>query len=243
MTWDDLFTMVLRNSGVYGTGQKLSAVDGENIRQICNMLIQQWQVRRWLVYHLVEVSTVCDGSTSYTIGDGATFDVPRPDQIDYAFARQVSQSAPNQPDFPLQIIRSREDYSQIALKELSAGPSWGIFYDSGYPTGNLYPYPLMNDQYQLHVGVKARLDQAGAGTESIDLPPEYHYALYYALQQEARLAYRLKQDKALDGKARAALNTLRAANTQIGVLDMPAAVRPIGGGGYNAYSDTWGPWR
>jgi hypothetical protein len=241
MTWDDLFLLSLRNSGVYGTGQSMSAVDEENIRQITNMMLGQWQVKRWLVYHLVSLSTTCDGSTFYTIGDGGTFDVPRPEQIDFAFARQVTQSAPNQPDFPLRIIRSYEEYSQIGLKELSASPSWGIFYDSGYPLGKLYPYPIMNDQYELHVGVKARLDEAGAGTDVIVMPPEYQYALYYNLMLEARVAYRLKPDPQINARAKAALNTLRAANTQIGTMNMPVAVRAVGGGGYNAYSDSIGP--
>lgn len=239
MTWDELYLMVLRNSGVYGTGQNMTAVDGENMREICNMLIQQWQVRRWLVYHLVETTVTCDGSEFYTIGTGGDFNIPRPDQIDFAFARQVTQAAPNQPDFPLRIIHSYEEYSQITLKGLNAGPSWSVFYDSGYPLGKLYPWPLMNDQYELHIGTKARLDQAGAGSESIDLPPEYHYALYYSLQAEARSAYRLKPDPYILGKAKAALGTLRAANTQIGVLRLPQAV--VGRGAYNIANDSWSP--
>ncbi len=238
-TWQATFDLVFRDSGVYGTGQTPSAQDALDMQARTNMMLNQWKRRRWLVYHLVDHSVVCNGSLSYTIGTGGVFNTPRPDQIDAAFARQVTQTVPNQPDYPLRIIPSYEEYSRIALKRLQAGPAWALFYDSGWPLGNLFPYPLMNSQYELHVIIKSPLDSVVDIADEIVLPPEYEEAIYTSLVNLTRAAYQLAPKPWWIGKEKAAMETLRGANFQIPPLQMPSAVR--GYGGYNIFSDTWGP--
>jgi hypothetical protein len=156
-TWISMINLILRDSGVLGVGQTAQAQDITDQKSRLNMMLDEWKRNRWLVYCLLDLSVECDGSLYYEIGDGATIDYPRPDEIDAAFARQITAAQPNQPDFPLRIIKSYEEYSQIALKQLSAGPSWALFYESDYPTGKLYPYPLMSDQYERHPAHSIRL--------------------------------------------------------------------------------------
>lgn len=238
-TWAEIINLTLNDSGVLGVGQTPQPADTNNSLKRLNMMLNQWKRRRWLVYHLLDLSTPMDGSEFYTIGVGATINYPRPDQIDAAFVRQVSQSQPNQPDYPLRIIKSYEEYSRIALKRLSAGPSRALFYDSGYPEGKIYPYPLASSQYELHVIVKAELDNANSLTDTIILPPEYEQAIYANLMRITRMAYRLPADKEVNTLAAATLETLRTANYQVPSLIMPAAVQ--GTGAYNIFTDTWGP--
>jgi hypothetical protein len=229
-TCGDFFGLVARDAGVLAVGQTLQAQQVNDMQARANMMISQWKRRRWLVPHLVDVFIRCDGSQSYTIGRGCQIETYRPDQIDAAYARQVIQSVPNQVDYPLRIIRSHEEYSEITLKNMEAGPSWAVFYDSNYPEGRLYPYPLMNDQYEL-----------GALTDEILLPPEYNFALYANLMQLTRSAFRLPPDQFIDKQAKSSLETIRSANFQVGTMNMPAAV--AGYGGYNIWSDSWGPGR
>lgn len=239
MYWGDLINLVFRDSGVLGVGQTLQARDIQDAKMRFNLMLGQWKRRRWLVYHLVSHSIPMDGSRSYTIGAGGDINVPRPDSIESAFARQVIQPQPNQPDFPLYIIRSWEDYSRITLKGLQAGPAWGLFYDSGYPLGTLYPYPLMTSQYELHVQVKNELVSVGDIADEIILPPEYELAIYAVQMQMTRSAYALPPKPEIDRLAKGALETLRATNFQIPTLRMPGAVQGVGG--YNIWSDTFGP--
>lgn len=238
-TWISMINLILRDSGVLGVGQTAQSQDVSDQKMRLNMMLDEWKRNRWLVYCLVDLSTPCDGSLFYEIGIGATINYPRPDEIDAAFARQTTAAQPNRPDFPLRIIKSYEEYSQIALKRLNAGPSWALFYDSGYPIGKIYPYPLMSDQYELHVLVKKELDNITNTADDIILPPEYHMALYSNGIQLIRAAYGLPPKPFIDRQAKTSLQTLRAANYQVGTLNMPAAVRGVGA--YNIWNDSWGP--
>lgn len=239
-TWAELINLCLRDSGAFGVGQEALAQDVTDLQTRLYWLLAQWKRKRWVVYHLVDLSVNCDGSQFYTIGPGGDIDTLRPDKIEAAYVRQITQPEGQRIDFPVRLIPSMEDYSLIAQKMLRGGPSYALFYDSGYPLGKLYPYPLNNQQFQLHVLIKDNLDQPGSLTDTILLPPEYHYALYTWGMKLARMAYRLPADPEINGQAKAALNTLRTANFQISTLNMPASVQSSGNG-YNMFSDTFGP--
>lgn len=245
-TWIDLISLIFRDSGVLGVGQALQAQDTSDAVRRINMMLSQWKRRRWLVYHLVDYSLLMDGSLFYTIGAGGDLNVARPNSIESAFMRQAVQSVPNQIDYPLRLIQSYEDYSRIALKNMQAGPSWYLFYDSGYPLGKLYPWPLAGGSaggsgpFEMHIQVKDELTAittANLGQE-IALPPEYEQAVYSVQMQMVRSAYRLPPDATINGLARASLETLRTSNLQIPTLNMPVGIR--GGGGYNIFSDSFG---
>ena len=244
-TWVELINLIFRDSGVLGVGQALQAQDTSDAVQRINMMLSQWKRRRWLVYHLVDYSHTMDGSLFYTIGSGGDINVTRPNSIESAFMRQSVQSAPNQIDYPLRLIQSYEDYSRIALKNMQAGPSWYLFYDSGYPLGKLYPWPLAGGSaggsgpFELHIQVKSELTTVGDITQDIALPPEYEEAIYAVQKQRTRSAYRLPPDKDINDQARAALETLRTANFQIPTLNMPAGIQARGA--YNIWSDSFGP--
>lgn len=239
-TWADLIALIFRDSGVLGVGQTLQAQDTTDAKRRLNMMLSQWKRRRWLVYNLVDHSIPCDGSQFYTIGAGGDINAPRPDKVESAFIRQTVQAQPNRPDYPLQLIFSYEDYSRLALKNLEAGPSWYLFYDSGWPLGKLYPWPLSGNQFELHVQVKNELTSVGDLTDEMNLPPEYELAIYASQMKMTRSAYRLPPDKSIDDLAKSALETLRSTNYQPSTLNMPSAVQ--GQGAYSVWSDSWGPF-
>lgn len=240
-TWSELVNLIFRDSGVLGVGQSLQAQDTTDAVFRIKMMLNEWRRKRWLVFHLVDLSITMDGSLFYTIGDLGDIDATRPNSIESAFCRQLIQAQPNQPDFPLRIVNSYEEYSRLTLKSLAAGPAWILFYDSGYPLGKLYPWPLMNSQYSLHIQVKADLPTDWGLADEIALPPEYEQAIYATQVNATRAAYRLPMDPYYKGLAKSALQTLRSSNFQVPTLQMPAAVS--GRGAYNIFSDSFGPSR
>lgn len=154
----------------------------------------------------------------------------------------VPGAAPGSPpllflDYPLFIVPSREDYNQIVLKQLTTFPA-AVFYDSQYPLGNLFFWPIpVAGQWELHVTTKQPMPQALALSTNLAMPPEYQQALMYTLACMFRPAYGMPPDPTLLGQARAAVNTVRMANTQIPELQLPAAVLPgTGRGGVAAGS-------
>ncbi|MGN8022261.1 hypothetical protein ACTJJ7_16280 [Phyllobacterium sp. 22229] len=230
----DLITATLKDCGAVGVGQTPSAEDANDALIRLNAMLAQWSRRRWLVYHLIDVVFPANGSLSYTIGTGGTINTPRPDQIEAAFFRQVVGVPGNQVDYPLTILNSREDYNLIALKALASFPEC-LFYDSGYPLGNVYIWPVPSSLYEVHLSIKAQLQSFPTLDTVLNLPPEYEEALRVNLAIRLRISYQLPPDPALNALAKVALNTIKNSNTQIPTLRMPSDL--VRGGGYNIFSD------
>ena len=232
----DIVTLALKSVGVIGVGQTPLAEDSTDAFNQLNMMLGQWNRKRWLIYHLVTLGITSTGAQSYTVGPGGNINVTkRPDRLEAAFFRQIVQSQPSQIDYPLEILESREDYNNIALKQLSSFPSY-IFYDSDWPTGSIFPWPIPQATiYAVYITIKETLAQFTSLSQSIVLPDEYMAALMYNLAVRLYPQYSRQPDPVVIGLAKDALNVLRGANTQIARLQMPTdLVRP---GIYNPYSD------
>ena len=232
----DLITIALFDAGVFGTGQTPQASDINNGLTRLNDMIAQWQRQRWLIWCTKDVSMPMTGALSYTIGTGQYFNTPRPDRLeDGCFLRQITPAVPNQPDWPMKLVQSHEAYNQIRLKRLGSFAQC-VFYDSAFPYGNIFPWPLPSNLYELHLLVKEQLQSFVNLSTVYNMPEEYKRAIRFNLQEEFLSAYRLPPDDKLSMRAAAALNVIRNANAQIPVLKMPADLyRP---GLYDVFSDT-----
>lgn len=230
----DIITLALKSSGVLGIGQTASAEDMNDSFTLLNFMLAQWNRKRWLVYHLVTYSVQCTGALNYSVGPGGDINIPRPDRLESAFFRQNIPSEPNQIDYVLEIIESMETYNLIALKQLGSFPQY-IFYDSGWPMGYIYPWPLPSNLYQVFITVKETLPTFTSLAQSVNLPPEYYAAILYNLSNRLRTAFQLPPDPAVVVLAKDALQVIRGSNFQLSRLQMPVGlVRP---GLYNIFSD------
>lgn len=233
----DIINLAFKDAGVLGVGQTMLDEDVNDALTRLNMMIAQWRVKRWLVWHLVDKSVVSTGAQSYTVGPGGDINVSvRPDKLESAYFRMLPGANGTQSvDYPLQILFSREDYSRITLKSLVSF-SQCIFYDSAWPLGSIYPWPIPQASlYEVHIVLKDVLSEFADLTSTFDFPPEYLAALHYNLTVRIRAAYRLPEDVNYAGLAKDSLETIRSANAQIPSLVMPDnLVRP---GVYNIYSD------
>lgn len=235
-TAQDIITQSLKKAGILGVGQTALAEDFNDAFVDLNDMLAQWSRKRWLVYHLVDTPLTSTGAVSYTVGTGGSFNIIRPDRLeDGNYFRMLNTSAPNQVDYPLELLQSYEDYSRIGLKQLGTFPQY-IFYDSGYPLGNIFVWPVPQASlYQIHILTKATLGQFTALTDPVNLPPEYNAAIKWNLSERLRASYRLPQDPGLMSLAKDSLAVIRGANVQVPRLEIPVAL--TGGGNYNVYSD------
>jgi hypothetical protein len=232
----DLITGAMDDAGITGVGQTPLAEDTNKALNRLNAMIAQWSRRRWLVYHLTDIVFTGTGALSYSIGPGGDISVVRPDRIEAAFFRQLT-GAPLQVDFPLKVLDAREDYNRIALKGLASFPSC-LFYDTGFPLGHIFIWPLPDQNYEMHLSVKDTLQSFPALNSAFVLPPEYEEAIRTNLAVRLRVAYQMQPDAGLIGLAKIALNTIKNTNAQIPQLQMPRAL--VSGGSYNIYSDGYG---
>jgi hypothetical protein len=240
-TAGDIINDALQAAGVIGVGQIPLAENTQLALRHLNRMIGQWNRKRWLVYHLIDTAKACTGAQTYSVGTGGDFNIARPDRLEYAYFRQTSLPPNEQVDFPLGILESREDYSAISLKQLQSF-GYYIFYDSGYPTGAVYPWPILSNQYELHIVTKAVLSTLATLATAVMLPPEYEEAIEWNLALRLRPLFQLPADETITGMAKASLNTIRGANAQIPRLTMPAAVSNRGAL-YNIFSDSQGVGR
>lgn len=183
----DIASAALRDCGAWGVGQTPLDEDISDAKARLQWMLQQWERKRWFVYHLVTYSAVAtidpqgkfQGKQAYTVGPGGDFDtntriqpftseysqefIPtytvsaRPNRIESAFLRQLVLSQPNQIDYPLTQIFSMEDYNRIALKGLSSFPGY-YFYDTAWDLGLVYFWPIPQANiYEMHITVREQL--------------------------------------------------------------------------------------
>ena len=206
--------------------------------QVLNDMLGLWSRRRWLVYHLVDKALPMTGAASFQIGPGGDVDMVRPDKIETAYVRVLNGS--NKPvDVPLDVIQAEEDWARITVKGQMGFPQ-AVFLDSGFPSGTLYVWPIAPaGAYEVHIVLKADLVQFAAITDQVSLPPEYMEAIRYNLAGRLLIEYDKPQRNDIASLAKAALNTIRNANFQAPIIQMPDGL-PGQGGAYNIFANTGG---
>jgi hypothetical protein len=236
----DIVRLALKDAGVLGVGQTASAEDTNDVFDTMNLMLAQWSIKRWLVFHLLDMSVVSTGAISYTVGPGGDINTgssQRPDRLeDGCFYRQlITASSPNQIDYPLSLLESREDYSRIGLKQLSTIPQY-IFYDPAMPLGVIYPWPIPSAvKYEIHIAIKDQLQQFANLADTINLPNQYKAALRYNLGATIRPLYQMPPDPTLTALALTSLNIIKNSNAAIPRLRIPIQ---LGRGAlYNIFSD------
>lgn len=207
-------------------------------------MLQQWERKRWTVYHLKDYGLLSTGAMSYTVGPAGDFNVgvsgssARPNRLEFAYLRQLVTSPNNQIDYPLRILQSYEDYSRIALKSLVSFPG-AAFLDTAWPLATLHVYPVAQAAiYEIHIGLREQLPTSFAtlATEIV-LPFEYYCAIIYNLALRLRHKYGIGSypGDQLPEQAKVALAVVKGSNAQIAALRMPTPLtRP---GIYNIFSD------
>lgn len=239
-----LLVNALQDAGVLGIDEDLEPAMLSRAFRQANWLLAQWARKRWLVYRLADYSFITTGAQTYPVGNIGANVVgininPRPDRLEYAFLRFLGSTTPV--DIPIDIIQSRENYALIAVKSIGT-IAWRIFYDPEWPVGVLRPWPVPQGggQYEIHCGFKVVLPRFLNVQDKINFPPEYEAALNYCLARRFRTNWQLPPDPEINALARDALNAITLANTAVGVLRMPAALRRNGGRSYDYRGDTNG---
>lgn len=233
-TPSDIISLALKTANVIGVGQTPNAQDISDAFNQLNMMMAQWQRRRYMVYELVTISKQATGQESYTIGPGQDFDIARPVKLEFAYFRQNSNT-PLPVDYPLQVLRAQEDYDRISIKKLNAFPQY-VFYDTGFPIGNIFVWPLPNSQYKIFLSVMVQLQKFNSVSDQIVLPPEYLDALHWNLARRLCVVYGVPITPELTGYAEASMRAIEEVNSQIPLLHMPVALRGKSGA-YNIYGD------
>ena len=239
----EVVTEAAKKSGVLGLGQTLDGDDLVSMLLDFNDMVSQWNTKRFLIWHEVDIAFVSTATSPLTVGPGGNFNVTTaPTRIKAAYQRQLITTGLNV-DTPIEIIPSYEEFSRLSLKQLQSFGLYG-FYDSAYPTGNLWLYPIPQASiYEVHILLQDVIPVFTASTVSsvLSLPAYYIAGMKFNLARRIRQAYGkgLRPDPELNQLARESLDTIKNANWQVPELVMPRTLI-IQSSGYNILSDQFG---
>jgi hypothetical protein len=235
-TANTLILFALKLAGVLGEGQIASAENVADSLVALNNMLAAWSKLRWLVYVLNTYTIQSTNQQTYTVGPGGDINIPvRPNRIDSCYFRQNLGESPYAVDYTLTCIEAREDYNGIRTKLLNSFPEY-YFYESDWPLGTLYIWPIPPTIYQIFVSVMQPLGNYVNLTDSMNLPPEYAEVIIYNLAARLCAMFGKPLPPEVKGIAQAGLSMLRRANAQIPTEKMPQEL--LRRGIYNPYSDT-----
>lgn len=157
-----------------------------NASETLNMLLSAWQADGLQVWCVKTSSalTMTAGTTSYTIGNGATFNLNRPLDIMQAWIRDTTSNA----DTPMMII-SKEVYNNLTAKTTTGTPNQ-LYYDAAWDgatntgttsTGTIYLWPAADATIaagkRLYIVYQRPLLDFTATSDALDMPQEWYNAV------------------------------------------------------------------
>lgn len=225
----DLLTRALRIATVIGAGETPDADDAADALLSLNLMLDAWQAERLFVFDIVErVGTLVAGTGAYTVGTGATFNVPRPVRIEWAFTRDAQSY-----DRPVNIVPD-QIFADITLKTLGNIFPDCLYYAPSYPNGVINLWPLPQSGLILHFGAWTILSEYASLNVTVSVPPGYEDALVYSMVERLCPEY----GKPISPDIAKAATMARANIQQNNLPDERVTCEFTGnGGGYPSYAD------
>lgn len=176
----DLITGALRKIGQYSPGEALDSQDANDALDSFNGMLDLWSNQKLSVYNQTEtVKALTSGQASYTVGTGGDFNIERPYRVAKAYSRITTGAS--SVDFPCQIT-TLEKYGDIGMKS-QPGP-WPklVFYNAGWPSGQLIFWPVPQSGVEFHLWTDSVFSALNL-TDVVNLPRGYFLGLQYSLAE------------------------------------------------------------
>lgn len=195
----------LRKLGVIGQGQTLEAEQENDAFSDLNEMLALWSVDGFVIPSIVQESfSLTAGTSSYSIGSGATWDTDRPKAIVGGFVRIGNT------DYRLTPL-SRQAYNSIGLKGTSSYPSQ-FYYRDTYPNGTVYFDYTPSTSDTVYLELQKPLGSISSLTTTVSLPAEYYEAIWANLCIRLAPEYETDVPRAVGVLAERALKIIKARN-------------------------------
>jgi hypothetical protein len=215
-TGQDIIKGALRLLGVLSAGEEPSAEDEADALSALNGMIDSWNTEGTLVYATTRNEyTLTDGTASYTIGSGGTFNTTRPLRIRNAAVIPVGNSF----EYPMDILTS-DEWAQIANKDLTGIP-YSLHYRPLAAQGSVELYVTPDDAHTLVIYEDSHLAQISSASAYLDLAPGYTRALRYNLAVELAPEYNKQVPAAVAAIAILSKSNIARANDEPAVMSCP----------------------
>src|SRR5262245_42821706 len=221
-----LIYAALRKAGVtLGPQRTPSPAQQKDGIEELNRLMGSLSLDRYFVYTLdLQTLPLQAGKKSYTIGQSSTgvpadFSVPWPIKI--TMANVITSNGAQPLREPLTVYTAQQ-WADIAIQDLSGAIPVGIYWDRGYPVGNLYVYGQPATAMQLELWTWHQIPQAASEDDLMFLPPGYDDCL--VLNLACRLAPHFQRMVDADVREQARLSLMRVLS-----INAPRPIATLGG--------------
>ena len=170
-----LFKGSLRLINAIQAGENPTADDMTVLTEAINALQQSWSNNRLMIYTINQYTFTLNGSTSYTLGTGADWNVDRPMAIENMIAR-LSPGDPGQLDIAMQSLTDAQ-YASIAVKNTTSTFPFAFYDDGNYPIRTVTLFPIGAAGTQVVLWLRQPLLNFTSLDDPITLPPGYERAL------------------------------------------------------------------
>lgn len=187
LTVSEIVTEARGLLGIQAAEEPLQAVElAQGIRAL-NMMLNTWQADGVKTWTLTEGTfTLVQGTASYLFGSGGTFTTVPLELTDVRLTRDSI-------DLPIQAL-SRQEYFALPNKTTQSRPV-SYYYDRQRDTGRMYVWPTADSGLgTIGFTYRRHINDAGDGTNTLDLPDEWAEAVCYGLAKRL-LPYYPKVDK------------------------------------------------
>lgn len=183
VTAQSLITAALQEIGALSPGEQVPTEDAAWVLQKLQRLIDRYNAREPMVYSVnFTVYTLPVNKQPVTIGPGADFDVnQRPVSIKSAsLILNNGAPGPNDVEVPLN-IRDDDWWAQQTIKGLRSTLPTDLYYNAGWPNGELNFWPVPTAVNQVRLETELVLAQIKTYNQQFSMPPAYWDAIVYPL--------------------------------------------------------------
>ena len=183
----DIVTRAMRITTILGANETIDGNDAADALLTLNQMMDAWQAERLFAYAIVERAyALTAGVGTYTVGPGATIDVPRPVRIEWAYTRDA-----NNFDRQLSIVPDQV-WASIPLKSIGNTFPTVLYYQPGMPQGTINLWYLPPAGLTLRFGAWTVLSEFATLDDSVVLPPGYEQALVMSLAELLCVEYNMQ---------------------------------------------------
>lgn len=206
-TFTDLATDALTDLGVIAAGETPETDDITNALRAMNRLLDQWAAERLNIYTVTATDwSIVSGTQTYSVGAGATVNIPRPIYIDHITFKYTPATIPI--ELPMQKLTD-DEWAAQPIKTLTSTLPQAFYYNPTYPLGTLKLWPIPTNPPSALTGTLYAPQQVGefaAVTTVVSLPPGYRRMIVKNLAVEMAPSYQRNlpqelRDAAVDAKS------------------------------------------
>lgn len=231
-----LIVDALIDIGVLADTEVPTAAQAQSALRKLNNMIDSWNIENLSVYGSTQhVLPLEPNKSIYTIGEGGDLDIPRPNNITSAAARQNGVPTTSQVDYPLYMMNAQE-YQDITVKGLtSPWPNMAVWFNPKYPLIECYVYPIpTGNDFSVIFWDSGILSNLTLNQE-VNFAPGYKRAITANLCSELAPSYGVQVPNDMKQIAISSKADIKTKNLQINQL----STGQVRQGRYNIYTDTY----